>query len=144
MATDNHGRPDPNVVDHVPILEEQVRLDKREVVSGRVKVKITNATEQRHLQADLQSEAVTVDRVLIDRELAPGEAPPVPREEEDGQVLIVPVLEEVLVVEKRLVLREEIRLRRTSATQHVEQAVTVRRQTAEVERSPPASETAGG
>ena len=76
----------------------------------------------------------------IDRELAPGEAPPVPREEEDGKVFVVPVLEEVLVVEKRLVLREELRLRRTSDTQHVEQVVPVRRQTATVDRLPPAGD----
>ena len=131
-----------NSTEHIPVLQEHLSLGKREVVSGRVRVRITNATEQQRLQADLRSEAVTVDRVPIDRELAPGEAPPVPREEEDGKVFVVPVLEEVLVVEKRLVLREELRLRRTSDTQHVEQVVAVRRQTATVDRLPPAGDPA--
>ena len=136
----NNEDPASESTEHIPVLEEHLSLGKREVVSGRVRVRITNATEQQRLQADLRSEAVTVDRVPIDRELAPGEAPPVPREEEDGKVFVVPVLEEVLVVEKRLVLREELRLRRTSDTQHVEQVVPVRRQTATVDRLPPAGD----
>jgi stress response protein YsnF len=47
------------------------------------------------------------------------------------------VLEEVLVVEKRWVLREELRLRRTASTQQVEEQVTVLRQQADIERLPP-------
>lgn len=134
----------PDSIEHIPVLEEHLSLGKREVVSGRVRVRITNATEEQRLQADLHSEAVTVDRVPIGRELALGETPPVPREEEDGKVLVVPVLEEVLVVEKRLVLREELRLRRTGSTQHVEQVVEVRRQSALVDRLPPAGDPAPG
>jgi len=140
MVPSNNEDPESETTQHIPVLEEHISLGKREVVSGRVRVRITNATEQQSLQADLHSEAVTVDRVPIGRELALGEAPPVPREEEDGKVFVVPVLEEVLVVEKRLVLREELRLRRTSDTQHVEQVVPVRRQTATVDRLPPAGD----
>jgi stress response protein YsnF len=51
-------------------------------------------------------------------------------------VLVIPVLEEVLVVEKRLVLREELRIRRTSASEAVEVPVTLRRQHAEIDRLP--------
>ncbi len=119
----------------IPVLEEHIRLDKRETVTGRVRVRLQNEIEERRLQADLRTETVDVERIPIGRELAAGEALPVPREE-DG-VLVVPVLEEVLVVEKRLVLREELRLRRTSAIERVEEPVTVLRQHAEVERLPP-------
>ena len=49
----------------------------------------------------------------------------------------MPVLEEVLVVERRLVLREEIRMRLVAVDEAVEQPVTVRRQRASVERLPP-------
>jgi uncharacterized protein (TIGR02271 family) len=120
----------------IPVLEEKLRLDKREAVTGRVQVRIRNETEERLLQADLRTETVDVERIPIGRELAAGEALPVPREEEGG-VLVVPVLDEVLVVEKRLVLREELRLRRTSVVERVEEPVTVLRQHAEVERLPP-------
>jgi stress response protein YsnF len=118
----------------IPALEERFSLDKREVVAGRVRVHIRNETSQQRLQAELRSEAVDIERVAINRELAIGEPVPAPREEEDGKILIIPVLEEVLVVEKRLVLREELRLRRTSTTRQVEEPVTVLRQHADIER----------
>lgn len=121
----------------IPVLEEHLRLDKREAVTGRVQVRLRNEIEERRLQADLRTETVDIERISIGRELAAGEALPVPREEEDGAVLVVPVLEEVLVVEKRLVLREELRLRRSSAIERIEEPVTVLRQHAEVERLPP-------
>jgi stress response protein YsnF len=46
----------------------------------------------------------------------------------------VPVLEEVLVVEKRLVLKEELHLRRKVETETFEAPVTLRKQRVEVER----------
>jgi len=57
-----------------------------------------------------------------------------PREE--GDTLIFPVYDEVLVVEKRLVLREEVRLRRSRRAQHEQQRVTLRREDVQIERSP--------
>jgi stress response protein YsnF len=52
---------------------------------------------------------------------------------EDG-VTIIPVLEEVLVVEKRLVLKREIRIRKRSTSETVEIPVSLRQQRAKVER----------
>jgi stress response protein YsnF len=49
-------------------------------------------------------------------------------------VTIVPVLEEVLVVEKRLVLKEELHIRRRVDTESVEVPVTLRKQRAIIER----------
>ncbi|MCJ2086982.1 YsnF/AvaK domain-containing protein [Methylobacterium sp. E-005] len=50
---------------------------------------------------------------------------------------IIPVLEEILVVEKRLVLREEVHVRQTTAGEDVEMPVTLRRQHAVIERVSP-------
>ena len=55
----------------------------------------------------------------------------------EGDLTIVPVVEEVLVVEKRLVLKEELHIRRTSQTEVVEVPVTLRKQRAVVERQVP-------
>ncbi|MBL6455166.1 DUF2382 domain-containing protein [Belnapia sp. T6] len=119
------------------MLEERLSLHRREVEAGRVRVAIRTESEPQQLHAQLRSEAMAIERVAIGRELAAGETPPAPREEEDGKVLVIPVLEEVLVVEKRLVLREEIRLRRTTTTEEVTETVTLRRQHADIERLPP-------
>ncbi|MDB5375553.1 MAG: hypothetical protein JWP04_4195 [Belnapia sp.] len=124
------------ITDRLPLVVETAQLHKSAVESGRVRVSIRTETDQRTIGSELRSEAVTVERVAIGRELAPGEALPVPREERDGALFIVPVIEEVLVVEKRLVLREELHLHRTASLERVEHPVTLRRQEASVERLP--------
>jgi len=116
----------------IPLLEEHLRLGKRVREIGRVRVSVTTGTEARRIEETLRSKLVDVQRVPIGRTVAA--APPV---REEGDTLVIPVLEEVLVVERRLVLREEVRLRlRVEERRHAEE-VTLRRQDAAVERLPP-------
>ncbi len=119
----------------LPLAEEALRVGKRRVETARVRVSVSTETEERLLRETLRTERAEVERVAVGRELAEGEQAPTARREEDG-TLVVPVLEEVLVVERRLVLREEIRLRLVAAEEAVEQPVTLRRQRAVVERLP--------
>jgi uncharacterized protein (TIGR02271 family) len=120
----------------LPLVEEALRVGKRRVETGRVRVSVATEAEERVVRETLRSERVELERVPVDRELAAGEPAPALRREADGTV-VVPVLEEVLVVERRLVLREEIRMRIVTSEDTVEEPVTLRRQRAEVERLPP-------
>jgi hypothetical protein len=52
----------------------------------------------------------------------------------EGDTMIIPVLEEVLVVEKRLMLQEEIRVTRHRSAVRTPQRVTLRSEQARVER----------
>ena len=63
--------------------------------------------------------------------------PPAPRYE--GETYILPLLEEVLVVEKRLVLKEELHISRAQRTVHAPQNVVLRSEDVSVERVPPDS-----
>ena len=119
----------------LPVVEETARIDKRVVETGRVRVSTRTETVDQVLRESLRSDTVEVTRVSVDRMLSEGEVPPAVREE-DG-VTIIPVLEEILVVEKRLVLKEELHIRRSSADEDVEVPVTLRRQRAVVERVSP-------
>src|ERR671910_256837 len=103
----------------IPLLEEELRVGKQSVATGKVRVRTV-------------VDRVEVTRVPVGREVAV--APDVRTE---GDVLIVPVLEEVLVVEKRLVLKEELHIRRRIGTETVEVPVTLRKQRAIVERIAP-------
>ncbi len=67
--------------------------------------------------AELEHEDVRVERVTIGQEVTVA-----PEVREENGVLIVPVLEEVLVVQKRLVLKEELHIHRQRTREHVEQA----------------------
>ena len=117
------------------LIAEIARIDKRAVETGRVRVSTRTETVDEVLRENLRSDMVGVTRVAVNRTLAEGEVPPVVREE-DG-VTIIPVLEEILVVEKRLVLREEVHVRQTTAGEDVEMPVTLRRQHAVIERVSP-------
>jgi uncharacterized protein (TIGR02271 family) len=116
----------------IPLIEETLRVDKREVAAGRVRVRTVADTVEEVARATLDEEKVEVTRVPIDREI---EAAPAVRTE--GDVVIIPVLEEVLVVEKRLVLKEELHIRRQIAKENVEMPVTLRKQRAVIERVGP-------
>jgi uncharacterized protein (TIGR02271 family) len=119
----------------IQVVEETARIDKRVVETGRVRVSTRTETVDQVLRESLRSDTVEVTRVPVNRTLSEGEVPPVAREE-DG-VTIIPVLEEILVVEKRLVLKEELHIRRSSTDEDVEVPVTLRKQHAVVERVSP-------
>lgn len=115
----------------VALAEEEVRLGKRMVTTGKVRVRTVVDIETELAKATLAGETVEVTRTPVDRivDQAPGI-----RVEDD--VTIIPVMEEVLIVEKRLVLKEEVRIRRVATTEDVEIPVELRKQHAVIERLP--------
>jgi uncharacterized protein (TIGR02271 family) len=89
------------------------------------------------VELPLARERVEVERVAIGK---PIDAVPPIREE--GDTIFIPVVEEVLVVERRLVLKEEVRIRRIHETELHQKHVMLRTQEAAItrvpiERSPP-------
>ena len=121
----------------IPLAEETIAISKRQVEVGQVRVSLTTDVEQMVARETLRGRRVEVERVAVGRTLAEGETPPQTREE--GDTLIIPVVEEMAVVVKRLVLREEVRLRFVHTEAPFEQEVAVRRQQATVERIPSAN-----
>src|SRR5919199_5690550 len=107
--------------DRLELVEEQLKVGKREVERGRVVVRTRVETREEVAETDLRQEEVEVERVPVGRVV---EAPPPVREE--GGVLIVPVLEERLVVTAELVLVEEIRITKRSRTEHLREPVALR------------------
>jgi stress response protein YsnF len=61
----------------------------------------------------------------------------VPPVRQEGDVTIVPVVEEILVVERRLVLKEEVRIRRVERSEKYQDEVTLHKQEAVVSRLEP-------
>lgn len=115
----------------IPIVEETAVVTKRVAPTGRVRIHTTVEERSELVGADLEREEVVVERVPIDREIT---AAPAVRQE--GDVMIVPVVEEVLVIEKRLVLKEELRIQTRRTVERVEEPVVLRRTVATVDRSP--------
>jgi uncharacterized protein (TIGR02271 family) len=115
----------------IPLLEERLTVDRRVVESGRIRIHLSTETEDALIQETLRGERIEVERVALGHEVA---VAPAVREEEGGAVLVVPVLEEILVVERRLILKEELRIRRIATTETVEATTALRRQVATLER----------
>ncbi len=120
----------------VPLVTEMAQIGKRARTTGRVRVTTRVETEHRTLSEELWGETVEIERVPRDE---PVESMP-PIRTEDG-VTIVPLVEERLYVEKRLVLVEEVRLRRLPTRETVEVPVELRAERAAVERVAPETAT---
>lgn len=113
----------------IPIAEERARIETRDRIVGRVRVRTETREEDVEVSETLRSSRVEVERVPVDRFV--DEVPEV--REEDG-VTIVPVMEEVLV--RRLVLREELHVRRVEEEREHRETVTLRTQEPVVDREP--------
>jgi len=113
----------------VPLYEETASVEKRRVERGRVRVTTTVTEHEEVVRQALEQEDVEVVRVPVDREVDVR-----PEIRQDGDTTIIPLVEEVLVVERRLVLREEIHIRKTTRTIETEQPVTLRSEDAFIER----------
>ena len=113
----------------IPLLEERLSLTKRKVESGRVRVRVNVEERQETVTDEIVRDELQVQRVP--RNVRVSEEPHVRLE---GNTTIVPVVEERLVVEKVLVLVEEIHISRTSTTETKQIPVSLRTERASVER----------
>ncbi|VDS10496.1 hypothetical protein PARHAE_03712 [Paracoccus haematequi] len=117
--------------DFIPVVEETATVSTRRVVSGRVRI-ATQTEEINHLlPTDLASVEVDVVRVPMDRRIDT-----IPDVVTEGEVTIIPVVEERLVVTRELYLREEIHVRRIEHKETIDVPATTRRQTVQIERLP--------
>jgi uncharacterized protein (TIGR02271 family) len=114
----------------IPLLQEELSVAKRVVETARVRVSRVTHDHQQLVDELLNHEKVEVERVPIDR---PVDAMPSIRQE--GEVTIIPVVEEVLKVERCLVLKEEVHIRRIKTTERHQEQVTLRKQEVLVSRT---------
>jgi uncharacterized protein (TIGR02271 family) len=128
-GSEHGGHQDEPMV--VPVLVEELDVQKRLVETG--KVRITKVVRERETLVDepLLHDKVAITRVPIQR-VVDG---PVPVREDNGTT-IISVVEEVLVVEKRWMLREEIHIRKQRIETHQPQRITLRSEEVQVERVP--------
>ena len=114
----------------IPVVSEELEFSKREAPGERLRIHTTVQEHTEQANVPLSVEELEVERVKVGREV---DAPVAPRQE--GDTWIVPVYEEVLHVEKRLVLREEVRVKRVRRNLQQPVQVSLRREQVEVIRS---------
>lgn len=118
----------------IPVVAEEAVANVREVEQGRAVIEKRVETVPHVAEVEVGSDEVDVERIRLDQEV---DVAPTIRQE--GDTLIVPVVEEVLVVTKRYLVREEIRITKRRVVRQETLREELRREVVTVreERTPP-------
>lgn len=125
------SEPDDNS-DKISLVAETARVAKRMVETGRTTIQTTVTERDEVVQAWLERNDVAVERVPVGRIVAEA-----PAARQEGDTWVFPVLEERLVVEKKLFLKEEVRVRGIATREKFEQTVRLREEQADIKTEPP-------
>ena len=113
----------------IPLVEEQIEVSKQIRETGRVRLIKHVETEDVTVDEPLLQDNIEIERVAIGRYVE--ESPGARRE---GDTTIIPIIEEVLVVEKRLLLKEELHITKRQTEVREPQHISLRKERVEVER----------
>jgi uncharacterized protein (TIGR02271 family) len=113
----------------LPLHAEEIAVGKERINTGTVRVSTVTRKREEMVEELLAREDVEVERRPVGKPV--DHAPAVRRA---GDTVIIPVVEEVLVVTRRLVVKEEIWIRLVHRREKHSQQVTVRSQEAVIER----------
>lgn len=114
----------------IPVVEEQLEVSRERVETGRVRISKTVEAREVVVDDPLNRERVRVEHVPINQVVS-GE---IPKMREEGDVTVIPILEERIVTRKELVLVEEVRIHKDRSEYHDPQRVTLRKEVVAVER----------
>ena len=114
----------------IPLVEERLDVSKRQVETGRLRIQVTVEERQEDVAVDLAQEEIEIERVSVNKAVSH-----LPSVRLEGTTTIIPVVEEVMVVEKRLMLVEEIHVRRKSTSETRRVPVTLKSEQVRIDRS---------
>ena len=120
---------DEQEVAAIPLVEERISIGKRQVETGRYRVKISVAEREELVPVELAHDEIEIERVAKNVPLQS-----LPSVRLEGTTTIIPVVEEEVVVERRLVLVEEIHVRRKNTVAVEEVPVTLRSEEVAIEQ----------
>ena len=127
MANHHHDKGEVSL----PVLQEELQFSKRVCDTGKgIRLHKTVSEEVWRVDDSVQQQTLDIQHVPMNTWIS-GTAP---TNRYEGDTLIVPVLEEVLVVEKRLRLKEEIRITVQSHQHAMSERVALRKEQVSAER----------
>lgn len=125
------GTRDESTAVVIPVVEEELEIGKREIEAGRLRLQKRVSEHEQTVDEPLFADEITLERVTINRFIDE----PTPARIE-GDTTVIPLFEERLVVQKRLVLREEVRITKHRIERRAPQIVALRREEVTVDRVP--------
>ncbi len=120
----------------IPLVQEQLVVGKSETETGRVRVTKRVVEYPTTFEETTAFESYEVERVPLDRVVEQTSGP-----RTEGDVIIIPVYEEEVVLVKRLRLREEIRLVKKRREERSPRTIVLKKEEVVVERYPASSAT---
>jgi stress response protein YsnF len=114
---------------HIPLVDEQLIVQKRQVEQDRVSISTTSTEQVEHVSTNLASDEVLIEKVSINRDV---DGPLDIRQE--GDVLIIPVMEQRPVVKHQWVLKEEIHVRIVQRSETVQIPISLKKTDVSVQR----------
>jgi len=114
----------------VPVIEEQVVISKEIVETGKVLIKKRVKEEEAFINIPLIQEGYQVERRPGKKELLTHH----PSIRHEGDKMIIPVVREVLVVEKRYEVTEEVHVIKTKTEVPNMQQITLLKEEVQIER----------
>ena len=115
----------------IPVVEEQVTVSKRVIETGKVRISKKVSEQQTSVSIPLVREQYDVERVPVNEVV---DTPPAAMRYE-GDTTIIPVLREVMVVQKRYEIVEEIRITKRKTETTDTQQVNLRKEEVTIDRS---------
>ncbi|WP_156648732.1 YsnF/AvaK domain-containing protein [Massilia sp. Leaf139] len=116
----------------IPVIAEELAVGTRMVDTGRgVRIHKTVVEQPVTIDERLARDEVEIRHVPVDRIVALESAP---ANRYEGDTLIVPILEEVLVVERRVRIKEELHITRIRREEHHQEQVSLKAEQVSVER----------
>src|ERR1051325_944854 len=113
----------------IDVLHEQVNIDKKVVDSGKVFIHKKVYREDEEVTVPVAHEKVEIRKISVNKYV---DALPAVRHE--GNTTVIPVVQEVLVMEKKLLLVEEVHVIKHVVEKTEEHTVPLRKEKVEVER----------
>jgi uncharacterized protein (TIGR02271 family) len=115
----------------VPVIEEHLVVTSQQIETGKVHIKKRVKEEHVSVNIPVIREGYDVQRIAGKKDLLL-EHPPIRYE---GENIIIPVVREVMVIEKRYEVLEEVHIIKTTSETPHQQEVTLKKETVEVQRT---------
>jgi uncharacterized protein (TIGR02271 family) len=124
-----NDNPEESAVSKISLVEERLNIDIQKIETGKVQVHKKIVSEEISQQVPVTHEEIEVTHKAINQYV---DAAPAIRFE--GDTTIISVVKEVLVIEKKLMLVEEIRLSKKQITTTTNVTEVVRKEEIEINR----------
>jgi uncharacterized protein (TIGR02271 family) len=125
---DQERQPIPEEL-RIPLYVEEASVSRQKVEKANVEIALISGTRGQLVDEELTHVRVEIERVPIGRTI--DVVPPITQE---GDTTIIPVVEEIVVVERRFLLKEEVHIRRVTTKERHQETVVLRKQEALITR----------